>query len=47
MYDKDFWFIPFGVSRVREKTGTGYIGYADYRIFGIRIARVQETRPWQ
>ena len=47
MYDKDFRFIPFGVSRIRTLLRSGEIGYADYRIFGIRIARVQETRPWQ
>ena len=46
MFDKDFIFIPFSVSRFKRNYGGSYIGYADYRIFGVRVARVQETRPW-
>lgn len=47
MYDTDFSFIPFGVSRIKIRVGEGLIGYADYRIFGLRIVRIQETRPYQ
>ena len=46
MYDKDFMFIPFGVSRIRMGPVSSLIGYADYRIFGVRIARIQETKPY-
>lgn len=46
MFDKNFIFIPFGISRFKRNCGNGYIGYTDYRIFGVRVARVQETRPW-
>ena len=48
MFDRDFIFVPFGVSRIRITTGINqFIGYADYRIFGFRVARVQETCPWK
>ena len=46
MYDKDFKYIPFGISRMRTSTYGNFIGYADYRIFGIRVVRIQETKPW-
>lgn len=46
IYDVDFMFVPFGVSRRRVYYGSALIGYAEYRIFGIRLAMVQETRPY-
>lgn len=40
--------VPFSVRRSREDTrsGAAYIGYAVYYVFGLRVARIQETRPW-
>lgn len=46
MFKSKFLFVPFGVSRIRVRHPDGYIGYADYLIFGFRVARIQETRPY-
>ncbi len=29
-----------------NKSRSDYIGYSDYYILGIRIARIQKTAPW-
>jgi len=36
---------PFGVVNTIYRT-KGVVGYCDYYIFGIRIARIQKTNPW-
>jgi len=42
-----FIVVPFGtVNRIVPVQG-GNIGYRDYFIFGIRIARLQQTTPWK
>ena len=48
LYDLEYAFVPFGISRtVLRNNGVGVVGWAHYRIFGIRIAKVQETKPWE
>ena len=43
-----FALVPFSVSRAKEQIGGGrYIGYAIYRVFGFRVAQIQETKPWE
>ena len=42
-----FIFTPFAITRTRYRYDNGeMIGYADVYIFGLRIARIQETKPW-
>ena len=46
MINFKFILVPFGkVNRVAPVEG-GKIGYTDYLVFGIRVARLQQTIPW-
>ena len=48
LYAPEYALIPFGINRaVHFLDGRQYIGYAYYRVFGFRIAKVQETKPWE
>lgn len=43
-----FMCIPFASRNINYgNVVTGYAGYTDYFIFGIRIARFQRTEPWK
>jgi hypothetical protein len=45
--DPRFIFTPIGkVNRVYHTRINSIIGFSDYYIFGIRIARIQQTKPW-
>ena len=46
IYDTNYAFVPFGISRTVFRDN-GVIGWAHYRIFGIRVVKVQETKPWE
>lgn len=47
-FDPEYAFVPFGMSRTNHSFDEGgYRGYCHYRIFGIRIAKIQETKPWE
>ena len=41
-----FMTVPFGKLNVNLPVPGGNIGYTDYLIFGVRIARLQQTTPW-
>lgn len=41
-----FMFIPLAVKNVIPPRITGIIGYLDIFIFGVRIIRIQKTKPW-
>lgn len=42
-----FILTPLGTINSNYHTGGGgIIGYTDYYIFGIRLARIQKTAPW-
>lgn len=46
-FDLKFLFIPIAVKKVIPLTlQKGFIGYLDIFIFGIRIIRIQKTKPW-
>ena len=42
-----FMLTPFSVQRTVFRVVGGTIGYSNYRIFGILVARIQETKPWE
>lgn len=43
-----YLLTPFASRNVVYGRGTGaFVGFTDYFIFGIRIARVQRTQPWE
>ena len=46
MFDKEFLLVPFAKSNINQASGSGYIGYSIYYIFGIRIFQIQQTKPW-
>lgn len=46
LYDSEYAFVPFGISRTVVRNPDGIIGWSHYRIFGIRITKIQETKPW-
>jgi hypothetical protein len=40
--------IPFSKSSVAIKHGIrGLLGYNIYHVFGIRVAKIQQTKPWE
>lgn len=41
-----FIVVPFGKSNLLLPIGNAHIGYTDYYVFGIRVARLQQTKPW-
>lgn len=43
--DLRFVLTPFGLTRTVYGLN-GIIGYCDVYVFGIRVARIQETKPW-
>lgn len=47
-FDLRFIFIPFAIKNIApvDHQNRMYIGYMDIFIFGIRIARIQKTKPW-
>ena len=45
--DLEYLTVPFGISRTMWVGEHTHIGWASYRIFGIRVAKIQETRPWK
>jgi len=43
-------FTPFAVVRTVYASGAlmrSQLGYADVYVFGLRVARIQETKPWK
>lgn len=40
-----FILIPFASRNIAYNDG-GRIGYTDYFLFGVRVARIQRTVPW-
>ena len=46
-FDLEYLTVPFGISRTMWVGERAYIGWASYRIFGIRVVKIQETRPWE
>jgi hypothetical protein len=40
-----YFFTPFGITRT-VYSNRGIIGYTDVYLFGIRVARIQSTKPW-
>jgi hypothetical protein len=43
----DLMLIPIATERVKIVSATGYSGYIYFYIFGIRVAKIQATNPWQ
>ena len=41
-----YMFTPLGTRNKMIGTTASYAGYKDYFIFGVRIARIQKTNPW-
>lgn len=47
IFDRDLWFVPLSVSRVKIFEGGGlFRGVARVRIFGVLVAEIQESKPW-
>jgi hypothetical protein len=57
MFDRRFLLIPFASRNVLLTEADGFetpriagvervIGYSDFYVFGIRVARLQRTEPW-
>lgn len=47
MFKSEFLLIPFAMRNVAYFANSAVThGYADYYIFGIRVARIQKTVPW-
>ena len=46
-FDLEYLTVPFGISRTTWVGEYTYMCWASYRIFGIRVAKIQETRPWE
>lgn len=44
--EPSYFFTPFGITRTVYNKG-GIIGYTDIYLFGIRVARLQSTKPWK
>lgn len=42
----DIRFVLTPLGKVNRNYRTHRVGYSDYYIFGIRIARIQKTEPW-
>lgn len=40
-----YLFIPIATRNI-VYTHRGLVGYRDYYVCGIRVARMQQTRPW-
>lgn len=38
---------PFAIRNIKYYESFSYTGYTDFFIFGIRIARIQRTKPWE
>lgn len=49
MIEWKFLLTPFARSMTTKSSnfGISYIGYANYYIFGIRVAKNQMTKPWE
>ena len=42
-----YLLIPFYAENVREnKPFHQFIGYTSYYVFGIRVVKIQKTKPW-
>lgn len=43
-------FVPFAARNVmyqkQAQSGVQRTGYRDYYLFGVRVARLQQTAPW-
>lgn len=46
-FDFRYIFTPFAIVRTVYHGLDGVRGYADVYVFGVRIARIQETKPWE
>lgn len=45
-FNLEYTFVPFGAANVLLKRDGKMYGYRDYYVFGIRLIRLQQTRPW-
>lgn len=43
----EFIFTPFATKNLMRNVSFGKIGRTDYFIFGVRIASIQKTVPWE
>ena len=48
LVDFRFILVPLAVTRTTEgRYPISYVGYLRVRIFGLQVAKIQETKPWQ
>ena len=46
IFNYKFMLVPFAKRNVVTYQRGGITGYSEYYIFGIRIAKIQQTTPW-
>lgn len=48
-FDIRFIFTPFAAKNIVPPAidNNSFVGYTDLFIFGIRVARIQQTKSWQ
>ena len=46
LFSLSYLTIPFGITRTKWLDENQFMAWTDYLIFGFRVARVQENRPW-
>lgn len=44
--DLEFLLTPWGKSNTYETYSYVEIGHSSYYVFGIRVAKIQQTKPW-